>query len=204
MPAETGRELQTADVCSLIDEVPPISKIKGVNLVTEGIITMNHCTKLLDDPDIESNLSQLQENGATMLLKELLQADKITIFFGTQLNQAYEKIKPGISLRNVVIEKLTKQLQALGKDRNYLTTIKGFQDANIMTIKRYRYNGEKKFRLEDYSTTDTAEFFSREAAEAQLATNQEQMSLLQERLYAENKEAVLIYFPGNGCLPPAA
>ena len=77
---------------------------------------MNHCTKLLDDPDIESNLSQLQENGATMLLKELLQADKITIFFGTQLNQAYEKIKPGISVRNVVIEKMTKQLQALGKD----------------------------------------------------------------------------------------
>ena len=63
-----------------------------------------------------------------------------------------------------------------------------------MNIKRYRYNGEKKFRLEDYSTTDTAEFFSREAAEAQLATNQEQMSLLQERLYAENKEAVLIIF----------
>lgn len=113
---ETGRELQTSDACSLIDEVPPISKIQGVNLVTEGIITMNHCTKLLDEPDIESNLSQLQENGATMLLKELLQADKITIFFGTQLNQAYEKIKPGISLRNVVIEKLTKQLQALGKD----------------------------------------------------------------------------------------
>lgn len=51
-----------------------------------------------------------------MLLQELLYADRITIFFGTQLNQAYEKIKPGISLRNVVIEKLTAQLQKLGKE----------------------------------------------------------------------------------------
>ena len=58
----------------------------------------------------------VQENGATMLLSELLRADRITIFFGTQLNPAYEQIKPGIRLRNVVIEKLTSQLQKLGKE----------------------------------------------------------------------------------------
>lgn len=68
-----------------------------------------------------------------------------------------------------------------------------------MNIKRYRYNGEKKFRLEDYSTTDTAEFFSREAAEAQLATNQEQMSLLAGTALCRKQRSRSDYFPGNGC-----
>ena len=49
-------------------------------------------------------------NGATMLLQELLSADRITIFFGTQVNEAYEQIKPGIRLRSTVIETLTAQL----------------------------------------------------------------------------------------------
>lgn len=109
---ETNRQLETADICSLTDDVPPISRIKGIDLVTEGIITMNHCAELLE----KNELTASSENGATMLLQELLHADRITIFFGTQLNQAYEKIKPGISLRNVVIEKLTAQLQKLGKE----------------------------------------------------------------------------------------
>ena len=63
-----------------------------------------------------------------------------------------------------------------------------------MNIKKYRYNGEKKFHLEDYNTSDSAEFLSKEEAQAQLNENQEQMAQLQDRLYAENKEAVLIIF----------
>jgi hypothetical protein len=51
-----------------------------------------------------------------MLLQELLYADKITIFFGTQVNEAYEQIKPGIRLRASVLEKLTAQLEKLGKE----------------------------------------------------------------------------------------
>ena len=48
----------------------------------------------------------MPKNGATMLLHELLYADRINIFFGTQLNEAYEQIKPGIRLRAAVIEKI--------------------------------------------------------------------------------------------------
>lgn len=72
---EANRELELSNFCSLGD-IPPISKIQGIELVTEDIITMNRCTELLEDND----LTQLPENGATMLLEELLYADKITIF----------------------------------------------------------------------------------------------------------------------------
>lgn len=111
---ETGRELENVDDNLSVDDIPPISKINGVDLVTEGIITMNRCTELLEKEQQE----QLPKNGATMLLHELLYADRINIFFGTQLNEAYEQIKPGIRLRAAVIEKLTAQLQKLGKEVN--------------------------------------------------------------------------------------
>lgn len=109
---ETGRKLEAVDDNPLTDDVPPISKMKGVDLVTEGIITMNRCVELLES----GQLSDLPQNGAAMLLKELLYADRITLFFGTQLNEAYEQIKPGIRLRAAVLEKLVAQLQKLGKE----------------------------------------------------------------------------------------
>ena len=63
-----------------------------------------------------------------------------------------------------------------------------------MNIKKYCYRGEKKFQLKNYKTSDSGEFSSKEEAEAQLAINQEKMAELQDRLYAENKEALLIIF----------
>lgn len=63
-----------------------------------------------------------------------------------------------------------------------------------MNTRRYCYNGEKKFYLKDYHTNDTGEFSSKDAAQEQLTLNQELMAQLQDRLYAENKEAVLIIF----------
>ncbi len=114
---ESGMVLTTDEHDLLTAEVPPISHINGIELVTEGIITMNKCSELLEYILQGNTLSKpRQENGSTLLLNELLLADRITIFFGTQLNPAYEQIKPGIRLRNVVIEKLTSQLQKLGKE----------------------------------------------------------------------------------------
>lgn len=109
---EAHMPLTTDEHELLTGDVPPISHINGIDLITEGIITMNYCSELLEN----NQLHDLPVNGATMLLQELLRADRITIFFGTQLNPAYEQIKPGIRLRNVVIEKLTSQLQRLGKE----------------------------------------------------------------------------------------
>ena len=109
---ETHLALQTDDSDLLTGDVPPISHINGIDLVTEGIITMNRCSDLLE----KNQLRNAVDNGATLLLRELLLADRITIYFGTQINPAYEQIKPGIRLRDVIVEKLTYQLQQLGKE----------------------------------------------------------------------------------------
>jgi len=108
---ETGKEVHTID-SSLTDEVPPISQIDGIDLVTEGIITMDYCTRLLEDDRTES----LPKNGGSMLLEQLLWADRITIFCGTKVNEAYAQIKPGIRLRDTLVEKLSRELQKRNKE----------------------------------------------------------------------------------------
>lgn len=108
---ETHKEVRSVDG-SLTDEVPPISKIDGVDLVTEGIITMDYCTRLLEADRTEN----IPKNGASMLLEQLLWADKVTIFCGTQVNEAYEQIKPGMRLRDTLVEKLTRELEHRHKE----------------------------------------------------------------------------------------
>lgn len=109
---ETGRKLESVDSEPLTDSIPPISRISGIDLVTEGIITMDACCKYLESGDFSSQ----KDNGATMLLEQFLYADHITFLTGTQLNPAYAKIKAGIHLRDAVIEELSTRLRALGKN----------------------------------------------------------------------------------------
>lgn len=63
-----------------------------------------------------------------------------------------------------------------------------------MNINRYRYTGEGTFHLKQYATNDTDSFTSKKETLELLEKNQEQMAILQDRLYAENKESVLIIF----------
>ena len=63
-----------------------------------------------------------------------------------------------------------------------------------MNTKHYRYNGEGTFRLNQHATDDTAGISSKEEALTLLKENQQQMAILQDRLYAENKESILIIF----------
>ena len=63
-----------------------------------------------------------------------------------------------------------------------------------MNIQNYCCDGSKIFSPQHFDTADTAEFASKNAAAVRLSANIERMAALQDRLYAENKEAVLIIF----------
>ena len=76
---------------------------------------LGFCFKTIYRPTIIGT-ENIPKNGASMLLEQLLWADKITIFCGTQVNEAYEQIKPGMRLRDTLVEKLTLQLQNRNKE----------------------------------------------------------------------------------------
>ncbi len=56
----------------------------------------------------------------------------------------------------------------------------------------YRINSDKKFRLKDFDPADTGGLHSREHAQEQLDKGIAQMSELQDRLYAQDRWALLI------------
>lgn len=63
-----------------------------------------------------------------------------------------------------------------------------------MNIKDYCFDGKRTYSAKNCHPADTAEFASKNAAAQKLAANIDRMTELQDRLYAENKEALLIIF----------
>lgn len=112
----TGKKLQT----SLQYEdpsVPPIATIEGVDLVTEGVLTLNRCLEKLEDYRITSQIAK-GSDGATLLAKELLKADEIAFLMGTAFNPAHEEIMRSLQLKSrfEAVQNIENILSELGKE----------------------------------------------------------------------------------------
>ena len=106
------QELQM-DESYLDTDLPPIAKLKGVDLVTEGILTLSRTTEYLKRGRPEGKV-----NAATTLLNHLIDADGITFMVGTARNPAHQNtgLPESLFLRRTVVEDLADQLRGMGKD----------------------------------------------------------------------------------------
>lgn len=99
--------------------VPPISIIEGIDLVTEGVITLGRLLELtnkyLDTKDVY-NKSLKEKDGATLLANFILKkASHINLFVGTTLNQAHKDLPIDISMKMKIVENLKESLERAGK-----------------------------------------------------------------------------------------
>lgn len=109
----TGQRLQLEqDPISMV--APPRYEIAGVDLVTEGAVTLNQAYNLLDTDE-----SQIRENsGVTELCKLLREADCVHILYGLARNTAMDIIcfrQQGILTRDQIVPHLIEKLRAAGK-----------------------------------------------------------------------------------------
>ena len=105
-----SRELNrpiTMDTTISIGKLPACSYMEGVDLVTEGILTL---TKTLEY--LESGTQDI-DNAAGKLVKFLLDSDCINFMVGAKLNQAhYDPALPiEIEIRKNIIKKIAKVLE---------------------------------------------------------------------------------------------
>lgn len=105
-----SRELNrpiTMDTTISIGKLPSCSFMEGVDLVTEGILTLTKTLEYLE------NGEQDIDNAAGKLVKFLLDSDCINFMVGAKLNQAhYDPALPiEIEIRKNVIKKIAKVLQ---------------------------------------------------------------------------------------------
>jgi len=96
-------------------EVPPVSRLAGISLVTEGAVTLGKARERMAKAQRVRDLPG-PEDGATRLAQLLLTADKIHFLVGLAVNPAQVADKAGkVPLRRIVIEDLMRDLKARGK-----------------------------------------------------------------------------------------
>lgn len=118
---ETGRQIML-DMNSLGRDLPPLSTMEGIDLVTEGILTLSKIESLLAEED---GLTRREEGPAGELLKLLADSDKITFIVGTRINTAHQDptLPVELEIRRNVVKKI-----------KYLLESKWLKDVDIMYI----------------------------------------------------------------------
>jgi hypothetical protein len=93
-------------------KIPPIGYIEGIDLVTEGVLTLNAAIDRL-----AGSQNLCNKDGATLLAKMLLEADQIDIYAGGAVNPAHQNpnFPLQINIKAQVLSKLQTVLEAKGK-----------------------------------------------------------------------------------------
>lgn len=113
-----GRELNINVALDMEDDldpkIPPPGRMDGIDLVTEGTMTLAEVARIL-----ESNLpvKQHRKNAARALVEMLLECDIVQFVVGTRVNQAHQdpNFPVEFDLRRNIIRRIAAQL-----DQKYL------------------------------------------------------------------------------------
>jgi len=105
------------DLSSMTDKIPPIGKLEGVDLVTEGVHTVNHALEILEEMDDTSELVG-KRDGASRLAREFLYADSITVFLGQAINPAHlnPKLPQELGFKSRSVQEIVNLLKERGKE----------------------------------------------------------------------------------------
>ena len=110
------------DMSTLDREIPPIAKINGVDLVTEGVITLNKVldyAKNYEESNSEYFNWSFKQDGASQITRYLFEeATDINFFVGCAINPAHqgEDIHINFKFKMQIIEELSKRLKQMGKN----------------------------------------------------------------------------------------
>ena len=118
---ETGRELQVElrrerqPQGRSREKIPPTARLEGVDLVTEGIITLSKASERIQAAETIHDLPS-EQDGATALARVLLGADLLHFMVGEAINpyQLADVVR-GKPMRQVYVEELIEQLEKRSK-----------------------------------------------------------------------------------------
>jgi hypothetical protein len=113
---ELGRSLNV-DMRRFDKEIPPMSVMTGIDLVTEGILTLRKAVELLEQ---RVSLEQLPENGAGAMVRHLVNSDVITLIVGTRINEAHQD--PTMPVELEIRRNLLKRMKQVLED-SYLKEV---------------------------------------------------------------------------------
>lgn len=98
------------DLDVLDPEVPPPSQMEGIDLITEGTLTLGKVAEILERGQ---NPELMRNNAATMLASIMLDSDVIYFIVGTRINEAHQdpNLPVELDIRRNIIKKITTLLE---------------------------------------------------------------------------------------------
>jgi hypothetical protein len=100
-------------------DVPPIGFIEGIDLATEGVLTMRRLLELSERYLSISDLSAKtfpRKDGASQLANILFEeATSIQFFIGQSVNKAHQGLEIDTTMKLKLVERLAANLRAMGK-----------------------------------------------------------------------------------------
>ena len=104
-------------------QLPPIATIEGIDLVTEGVLTLSRTVEILreylsHDADTYYFRKLDEENGAAMLARLLMEeCTSFKVFIGTAINPAHQNpgLPSDLSIKLKLIDNLCQVMEKLGR-----------------------------------------------------------------------------------------
>lgn len=106
-----GRELKQdieVDLSTVSQKLPPLSRMKGVEAITEGILTLTELCSYL-----ESGLQLGVDQSVKTLGRVLMESDYILFLIGTRVNEAHQdpSLPVDLEIRRNVLKRIMKLLE---------------------------------------------------------------------------------------------
>ena len=102
-------------------DVPPIAELEGVDLVTEGVITVNKVVEYAEDYLGENKFYEhwsFKRDGASLICRLLFEeATDINFYVGRAINPAHQnpELPINFNIKMNLVEELSKSLKKMGK-----------------------------------------------------------------------------------------
>lgn len=115
-----GKEVKTS-LSFTNSDIPPIAEIEGVDLVTEGVITINKVVEYAKDYVGDNKFYDdwcFKQDGASLISRLLFEeATDISFYVGRAINPAHQNpdLPINFSIKMNLVEELTKYLKKMGK-----------------------------------------------------------------------------------------
>ena len=105
------------DLATMKDDVPPLARLEGVDLTTEGILTLTKTDEMLQS-GADKETVKYHTDGASALLRLCLDVDHIHFVVGLGVNPAHQNPDlPGqLGMKLAMVRRIAEQLEKRGKE----------------------------------------------------------------------------------------
>ena len=106
---EWGKEIIDSGIIT-DPELPPVSHMEGVELITEGILTLSKVNEILKG---YTQSTKLGKGPADEIVKLILDSDEIQFITGTKINEAHQdpNLPVDLELRRTVVHRITRVME---------------------------------------------------------------------------------------------